>query len=66
MGACPKYQKRSEIGGYALQDTAVGARRNPYLGYFCGDQSMGRGKLADRLLPTQTYYSKIQDWKHQK
>ena len=24
MGAYPKYQKRSEIGGYALQDTAVG------------------------------------------
>ena len=61
MGAYPKFQKRSEIGGYALQDTAVGIRRNPYLGCFCGDQSMGRGKPADPLLPTQTYCSKTQD-----
>ena len=61
MGDCPKYQKISQIGGYALQDTAVGLRRNPYLGYFCGDQSMGRGKPADPLLPTQTYYSKTHD-----
>ena len=43
MGAYPKYQKRTETEGYALQDTAVGERRNPYLGCFCGDKSMGRG-----------------------
>ena len=61
MVTYPKYQRGSEIGDNNL-DTAVGVQRNPYLGYFCGDQNMGRGKLADQLLPTQTYYSKIQDW----
>ena len=60
-GSLPKVSERSEIGGYPLQDTAVGVRRSPYLGCFCGDQSMGRGKPADPLLPTQTYYSKTQD-----
>ena len=38
----------------------------PYQGYFCGNQNMGRGKLADRLSPSQTYFSKTQDWNHQK
>ena len=27
---------------------------------------MGRGRLADRLSPSQTYFSKTQDWKRKK
>ena len=43
MGANPKYLKRCEIEDFTLQDTAVEVGRSPYLGYFCGNQSMGRG-----------------------
>ena len=57
-GSLPKVSEKIRDRSYALQDTAVGVRRNPYLGCFCGDQSMGRGKPADPLLPTQTYCSK--------
>ena len=63
-GTYPKYQKRLEIGDNIVQDTAVGVQRNPYLGYPCADQNIGRRKLAHQLLPTQIHYSKIQDWTH--
>ena len=61
-GSLPKVsEKKSEIGRYALQDTAVGVRRNPYLGCFCGDQSTGKGKQEDPPLHKQKYCSKTQD-----
>ena len=55
MGAYPKFQKRSEIGGYALQDTAVGVRRNPYLG--CFRPKHGKRKAGR---PTITYTDVLQ------
>ena len=58
MVTYPKYQTGSEIGDNIL-DTAVGVQRNPYQGYFCGNQNMGKGKLADQLLPTQTYTTSL-------
>ena len=66
MGACLKYLKRSGKEDYALLDTAVGVQRIPYQGYFCGNPNTGRGRLADRLSPSQTYFTKTKDWKHQK
>ena len=61
-GSLPKVSekirdRRLRFAGHCCRPNV---RRNPYLGCFCGDQSMGRGKPADPLLPTQTYCSKTQ------
>ena len=64
MGAYPKYQTRQEIGDYALQDI-----EEPISKLLRGELREATSyfvKLVDWRLPTQTYFSKIQDWKHQK